>query len=60
MEFCSGGQKRRDHLKDLGVNGMIILKWILNAVGKCGLDSYRSGQGLVTGSFEHGNDLRIP
>jgi hypothetical protein len=27
-EFCWGNQRERDHLKDLGVDGRIILKWI--------------------------------
>jgi hypothetical protein len=26
-------------------------------VGKCGLDSSDSGQGLMVGCFEHGNEL---
>jgi len=26
-------------------------------VGRCGLDSYGSGQGPVAGSCEHGNEL---
>jgi len=34
----------RDHLEDLGVNGKIILDWILgNRVGRCGLGLSESG-----------------
>jgi hypothetical protein len=40
--------KERDNSKDIGLDGRIILKWIL---GKwdlgCGLDSFGSGQGPV-------------
>jgi len=34
--------KEEDHLPDLGVNGRIILKWILNRMGRCDLDSSSS------------------
>jgi len=34
----------RVHLEDLGVDGSIILQWILkNRVASCGLDSFSSG-----------------
>jgi hypothetical protein len=40
----SGNMKQRDCLEDLGINGSIILKWILNEVGVCGLDHwFRTG-----------------
>jgi hypothetical protein len=36
--------KGRDHLEDTGIDGKIILEWILrNRVGRCGLDSCGSG-----------------
>jgi hypothetical protein len=28
-KFCLGNLKGRDHLEDLGVDGRIILEWIL-------------------------------
>jgi hypothetical protein len=39
--FCSENLKRRDHSKDLGVDGRIILERILerNRMEWCGLDS---------------------
>jgi hypothetical protein len=39
-----GESKGRDHSEDLGVDGRIILKWMLrNMVGECGMDSSGSG-----------------
>jgi len=36
--------KGRDHLKNLGLEGRMILEWILvNGVEKCGLDASSSG-----------------
>jgi hypothetical protein len=32
--FLSENEKGRDHSEDLDVNGKIILKWILNRVGR--------------------------
>jgi hypothetical protein len=46
--------KGRDHLKDFGLDGRIILDWILNKVGGCGLDSSGLGYGPVVGSCEYG------
>jgi hypothetical protein len=31
--------KGRDPLGDLGVDGRIMLKWILNSADRCGMDS---------------------
>jgi hypothetical protein len=33
----------------------IIIKWILNIVWRCGLDSYGSEHRLVARSYEYGN-----
>lgn len=42
--FIGKPTKARDHSKDLGVDGMIILTFLLeNMVGGCGLDSSGSG-----------------
>jgi hypothetical protein len=30
IEFWSGNLRERDHLQDLGVEGMILFEWILN------------------------------
>jgi hypothetical protein len=37
-EFLSENLRARDHLEDLGIDGNIILKWMLNGVGGFGLD----------------------
>ena len=35
----------------------LILKWIVKKqVGRCGLNSSGSGQGLIVGSYERGNE----
>jgi hypothetical protein len=49
--------KRRNYLEDLDIDGSIILKWIFNSVGGCGLDSCESGKGSVMDCCEHGNDI---
>jgi hypothetical protein len=39
-KFWSDYLKGRDYSKDLGVDGKMILEWILeNSVGKCGQDA---------------------
>jgi hypothetical protein len=49
--------KGKDHLGDLGIDGRIILKWILNnRVRGHGFKSSSSGQGLVADSCEHDNE----
>jgi hypothetical protein len=50
------GKPGGDHLEDLGVDGNIILEWILNMVGVCRLESSGQGEGAVEGSCEHGNE----
>jgi hypothetical protein len=49
-----GNLKRRDHLWGLGVDGMIILKWLLNSRPMWGYrqDSCGLGQAVVTGCYE--------
>jgi len=42
--------KGSEHLGEVGIDGMVILKWIL---GMCELGSSGSGYGLGVGSFEH-------
>jgi hypothetical protein len=41
--------RKSNGLGNLGVDGRII------RVGRCGLDSFGSGEELVVGSCEHGN-----
>jgi hypothetical protein len=55
-ELQSENLKGRDHLGDLGVDDKVILQWISNRVQGCGLDLLGTGQGLVAGSYEHGNE----
>jgi hypothetical protein len=48
----------RDHLKDLGVDGRIILKCIFKKWdGRHGLDCSGSGEGQVAGACECCNEL---
>jgi hypothetical protein len=48
--------KGRDNSEDLGVDGKIILKYILGKmVWKCGLDSAGSAEGPIVVPCEHGN-----
>jgi hypothetical protein len=51
--MASGNLKEIYHLKDSGVDGRIILKWILR---KCGLGSSGLVQGLVAGCCERRNE----
>jgi len=37
-ELQWGNLKERDYLKNVGVDGRIILKWILNRLGDRGMD----------------------
>jgi hypothetical protein len=34
--------KGRDHLEDTGIDGKMILEWIIKRVGRCGLDAFVS------------------
>jgi hypothetical protein len=48
---------REDHLKDPGVDGRIILKWIFEKLDVAnGLGRSGSGQGQETGSCECGDE----
>jgi hypothetical protein len=54
-EFWWRDLRERDHLKDLGIDGRIILKWILNKLdGKAwtGLIWLK----IVAGACEHSNE----
>jgi hypothetical protein len=43
--------KDRDHLGDLGIDGNIILEWVLwKQVGRCGMNAFVPGQAPVAGS----------
>jgi hypothetical protein len=55
-EFWSKKLKGRNDLKDLGIGGKIILEWILNSLGGCGLNSSGSGWGEMADCCEHGNE----
>jgi hypothetical protein len=44
MLLRSENLKRRSHLEGLGVNGRIILKWILNRIMCFGMDPFAAGE----------------
>jgi len=50
-KFLSDNLKGTDHMEDLGIDGKVILEWILRSgMGRCGgLDSFTSGKGPVVG-----------
>jgi hypothetical protein len=50
-----GNLKKRDHLEDLGIEGRIILKWILNRIVKLRVDASGSGQEQKAGCCQYGN-----
>jgi hypothetical protein len=47
IKFWLGSLKGKDNSEDIGIDGRIILKWILNRVGGCGLNS--TGSKIGTG-----------
>jgi hypothetical protein len=51
-----GNLKEKDHLGDLGVDGRIILRCILNRMGRA-LIIRLTEDGDMAGSCEHGNEL---
>jgi len=54
------GELEKDHAEDLGLDGMIILECVLGKlVGRCGLYAYGSGQRLLAGFCEHGNEPSV-
>jgi hypothetical protein len=50
----------RDQLEHLGIDGKVILKWIINRVFGRGLDIAASGQEQVADWFEDGNEPSGP
>jgi hypothetical protein len=44
--------KGRDHLEDIDIDGKVILAWIINGVGRCGLYAFVSGQGPSGGGSQ--------
>jgi len=44
------------NLEDLGVNGMMLLKWNLNRMGEVGLELCGSGKVQVVGCCEKGDE----
>jgi hypothetical protein len=56
--FLWGNLNRRNHFEDLGVDGRIILTYILKKREEaCRLDSYRVGQGLRASSYDFCNAI---
>jgi hypothetical protein len=56
--FWWANLRERDHLRNPGVDGRIILRWIFRKwdVGVYGLDQVGSGYGQVVGTCECGNE----
>jgi hypothetical protein len=55
--FLLENLKGRDHAEDLGIDGKIILEWILERRGKmCGLNASGSRWAPVGGSCEYSNE----
>jgi len=53
-EFWWGNLRESDYLEDPGIDGRIILRWLLRKWD--GLDRCGSGFGQVTGTCECGNE----
>jgi len=54
--FWWGNMNKRDHFRDVCVDGRIIVKWILNKYCCCGLNSSGSGQGTLESSCDYGKE----
>jgi hypothetical protein len=53
IKICTG----RCHLRDLGEDGRVILKWIIQKSGaRLSVDSTCPGEGSVAGCGKHGNE----
>jgi hypothetical protein len=50
--------EERNNLEDLGIDGKIILKYILKGIGwkRCGLDASVPEYGPLAGCYENGNE----
>jgi len=55
IKFLSENLKERDHTEDPGIDGKIILEWVLRKYG-ARLDSSALWQGPVVGPCKHGNE----
>ena len=51
-----GDLRERNKLKNLGVDGSLVLKWVLSEMERRGLDRSVSRQGLLSGSCDCGNE----
>jgi hypothetical protein len=56
IKFWLKSLRERQRSGDVGVDGMIILKWIFHSVRRSGLHSPTSEQGPEISSSEHGNE----
>jgi hypothetical protein len=55
-----GRPEGKDPLKGIGLDGRVLLEWVLKYGIGCGLDSSGSDLGPVPGSCEHGNEASDP
>jgi hypothetical protein len=58
VQGFAGKARRKDHLKDKGVDGRMGSNWTLGRLvgGGCGVDSPGSGQGPLAGCCECGDE----